>query len=244
MTDDYRLIEKYLQGALSDSEQSEFNARLKSNDFVVLLKQEKSIKAGIIQAEDARLKEFLAKKELVLSQNNKSIPYGYYLKITAIIGVLVLLGWYIGNRMSASSPDSKVAEYLTPYPNVYRPVKRSSETLDIIDKGFKLYENEDYKGFIELVEQLSPLEVDDNVQFYWANATLGMEDYTMARKLFMSLTESGVYRSKSQYYLALLDIQEGQVDSAISSLKEILKKSPTNSFIHIQAKSLLESVEE
>lgn len=223
------LLDKYVQGTLSPSEQKEFDTLLKEDpDFKTEIELIENI-AVISGVEDRSalrktLQEFESKIETNTSQVIPLIPYKKWLVAASIILIALIGGIAVFNPFDVNT-DTLYASNFEPYKNVVTPIIRgeSEESEEI--EAFTAYESGDYPLAVTKFEQVYQKTQKSYLLLYQANALLASNRTADAIPLLEKhVTLNDRLSDRGKWYLALAYIKNKQQENAIPILENIVEK--------------------
>ena len=188
---------------------------------------DENLKKAITAEQRKEQKEFLRSLETSLSEADEpSRKFNW--RIAASVALLVGLASTFFLWDSSPSNDELYSTYFQPYANVIEPIVRDQGSLSKKAQVFALYEQGEYEKAIdgfdapELQDSLSVT----TIRFYKANAYLKLKEYEKAKSLLLQVVDqNNEWKEESQWYLALLSLKSGNIDTTISYLKELQKNS-------------------
>ena len=129
---DIALVEKYFDSELNDAELKNFTMRMESDEnFKSLVEQEKVLIAAVRYEGAVSSLKYLEDLEVKLEKETplrlSSAPTKwYYYAAAAVVGITVVVAVFMNNFRN--QPDELFQAYFTPYPNMFEPTTRSSES--------------------------------------------------------------------------------------------------------------------
>lgn len=229
------LIDAYLRGNLTSEDKLLLEQKLKEKDFKQKY-NEATLLLEVLKEEDAKkLKSRMQSIEKAEFGTNKSQGIFNTMKL-GILALIIIFSGLIYFLIFTSSDNSEeiYATFYEPYPNVIDPIVKGSSNVPSI---YQFYELKDYSKVINDLTSRSSLDIDE--QFYLASSYLGENDYTKASTQFEALKNSAKYADPSQWYLALICINQNQ-----SSCEEMIYSiaSDKSNMYSGKAKELLEKM--
>lgn len=180
-----------------------------------MLPSEEFVVAGVEKAERKRL--LLEMRELDTNEKTtrKSIPNVRVLwrAVAASVAIVMIAGagWFLNNRQQTNQLfDNHFSNYDHSF------IKRSSDNDALVSKAYTLYDNNEYRKAISVLEQLndSPLH-----RLYLGIAYLGNKQSTEAMHIFEELSSSlPSHQNVIHWYSALAELQQGDTTDMISKL--------------------------
>lgn len=188
-------IDRYLLGEMSESERTDFEMTVRSENLETKVSERRVLIQGVRSSERKKIKEQLTTLEASLDNSSKRITWRWVAAASA--AVLILSSVWLGLRSGGSSDLFQA--YFEVYPNYEQPVIRGSETIS----PYTFYEQREYERAIELWDASS--KVED--RFYLAMAYLAIGQSEDAISLFKKLPDEHKYKEQTHWYLALAYIQ-------------------------------------
>lgn len=198
-TKDYTdLINQYLDGAMSPSEEEAFLAQVKNDKALTHeLDLIRDIRKGIDLHGSQRLKHLLQKRE---AQHLKKPKWPVW-KVAASLFIACGLGYFIF-QFAGGQKSNLYEEYYLPYPNIISPISRSHATA--ISDGFTYYEQEEYQLAADLLlKQIKAGQDNDTVKFYLAQTYMAMDKTTEAISYLQQISENSRFHEPAEWYLGL-----------------------------------------
>lgn len=235
------LIEKYIEGTLSDQEQAEFELKMLSDaDFA----REVNYTKDMVLATQVFGRSEL-KKELQRVANAEPLPsdllsitredtqaaegqsprmrriYQRFAGVAAAIVLIFAAGWWFTQKRT--SPESLFVSYFEPYPNVAAPIVRNATAKKPLEQALLLYEQKNYAAAITQLSALS--QQTEAVRFYLAMSHLSNGNAKEAVKHFTTLKDnvSASYQKQTLWYLAMAHL----ANKDLKACKKVLKPLTT-----------------
>lgn len=243
-------IENYLLGTLSKAENQQVEEQIaKDKTFAKAVDVQKDMsffladtKAFDLSLQLEQLGETYTKKSEV-STKPKSKKLVYWSMAVAASLLIFVLGWtYFA---SATNTEQLFAtNYETYIPN---ELERSDNdnNLTFLAKGIEHYSNKDYSLAIKqlslaLNQENTPQNSHETILFYIAMSYLENNNYALAKERLEQISGGaiGIYTQQTYWYLALIELKNGEVTTCKQRLKEVLKLSDKGKYA-TQAKELL-----
>jgi tetratricopeptide (TPR) repeat protein len=228
-------IENFLNGELQKEEILSIEERMaRDSEFKNSVMMQKAIMKGF---SNKRKKDFRHKlQELERSMGpvkQKSGNRIYMYRIGAVAAVLLLL--LVAKLVIQTSPMNK---YFEPYPNYAAPVQRGDDSFNKGREAFLFYEEGDFKSALE---EFKNLPESDTIAFYKAQCLMATGDLGNASTLLerLIIDRESVFLEQSNWYLALLYLENGNSEQAKVSLEYLVDHS---GFHSEEAKTLLKSL--
>lgn len=251
LENDIPIIEKFLENALTNEEQSYFNDRLKDGDFIQELEAYKNAHRAIQAKGRQELKSTFSKWDQEIegdSSAQKADESNSNTWIKYLLGILLLSGLALGvyfilnnNKQDKSAFDkNRYAAHFEAYPNIIAPLQKGAPEEDTYKKAFQLYETKDFDAARDAFTALD--QADEAVQFYQAMNAMASKNYTKANVGLLKILEQKSHRfyAPAQWYAALLDIQKNKIQEAKNKLTTISKT--TDHLYRAKAIALLEEL--
>ncbi|GLR19889.1 tetratricopeptide repeat protein [Portibacter lacus] len=234
------LLDKYLEGSLSEAETNVFNSLRKSDpDFDEQVNFQDDLAEVVLEDERRRLKTLLLnrKSNITNSKNpNKWILIG--------LGILLLLATIILVRyVNSGNPNEAIyASFYEPLPNSYRPVSRNSIN-NAETQGFTAYESENYVLAAEKFEERLKDQYDLSIVFYQGICYGENGDLDAAiQNLEKIKGKEFPYATESQYYLGLYYLKQNNKTESIRNLQDFIQSGKDEELIQ-NAKAILDKIE-
>jgi len=226
------LIEKYLQGVLSEKEQILFDKLLMDDSsFKNEVSFQKNVKSSVIANDQENFKNLIAKIEKSASRKRKKTLFSKKWLIAASVLFLFSIAFLLQNRQQYNS-ESLFKENFIPYKNVIYPIHRGVENNPKQDKklqAFLAYENGDYQKAVFLFSDLYQQTNESYYLFYKANALLQLNKPNEAIPLLQShIQTQDTLKDKSKWYLALAYLKARNTKKAKNLLNNIVSKKTYN----------------
>lgn len=244
-------IEKYLLGELSKEEEQQIQEQIaKDANFAEAIDIQKDmlLYLGDEQALALNMKlEELGANYVKKNKDSKvlKIKKIWYLGLAASLLIFVI-GW----SYFASTTDTE--QLFASHYKIYVPseLERSSEdtNISLVAKGIEHYSNKNYALAIEelslaLKQENSPKNSHETILFYLSMTYLETKDYELAKKYLEQIRvgKAGVYTQQMYWYLALIELKNGQLETSKQRLKQLIEFSDKGKYA-IQAKELLKKL--
>jgi hypothetical protein len=237
------LIEKYLDGELSDSEVLNFESKLMTesrlSDELILHKE---IREAISDQEVLKLRELL--KDYSSKKKNKTKLIKYYIfPLFAACSILVFALIFSNNSSIFSSNNDDI------YKKFFKHVESGSQTRGVSEqkdndyqKAFNAYDNYDFKTAIELFQK-NNYDSENNCykEFFTGLSYMELENFKKALSHLELATQCGqnLYSDDVLWYIGLCYLKVNDKEKAISYFK-VLKTS--TSYNQKRANEILEEL--
>ena len=241
------LIEKYLDGTLSESEQMLFDQALADESFRInLIFQAKLLDELKLQKSQEIIDQIKQKAEsadliIKTTSTKRLLPFAF--KIAAAFLVLLAVIYFI-NPFDGVNYDKQFEQYMIDYP--VNLIERGSgnendisqiEDQAILKEALKAYTNNDYLTAASKFELIN--DPNERLLLNQASAYLRLKKADKAINILRPLCSSTAENiaDNANWYLALAYIQKNEIQRAIDLLNVISKTD--DSLWMSQAKSLL-----
>lgn len=235
---DIELIERYLEGRLSQEELNEFRQRLsRDRNFEKSVETYKAIIGGIKYSGENILRQKLKKLEasITAQENLDKRKFGIPLKpiysYSAAATILLLLTFtFIFILRHNPSPREVFTENFKPYSNVVMPTTRG-EKFDKNDKNeqqeaFYLYDRERYQEAAFLFDKLLKQAEAPALLLYSGNSYMAAGDYDAAIKRLKKLSKLNTeYKHQAQWFLALAYLAKNEPENGKPYLEGLAKQN-------------------
>lgn len=219
------LLEKYIQGELTEKEWREFDALLKEDsDFKSDVDFHTDLKRVAEAEDDDYFKEMLSDFEAQARTENsikKRFPTKWL--VAASIALIAGLAYFFTVDSSASTQDLFVSNF-EPYRNVVHPIVRGEEGQTKKTNAFAAYQTGDYETALPLLDELYTNTKEPYYLFYRANALIELNRAKEAVPLLQQhLKTNDTLVKNSPWYLAMAYLQLDDKENAIKMLQEVIK---------------------
>ncbi|HEY0652589.1 MAG TPA: tetratricopeptide repeat protein [Chryseosolibacter sp.] len=242
-TKNIELIERYFDDEMTEAEKNDFQQQLKSDRELKHMYDREHLLINTVRFGAAKSHlDFLKELEKSLPEitvETKRSNWPYY-AVAASVVLLVVTGIYLFTD-NEPNPSALYAEYYTPFPNVWEPTVRGSETVTQRSLAFQKYEEGDYLQAVDLFKALLAEKREPEILLLLGNANLSLGNTTEARENFNEvLRSSSTIAAPAQWYLALSYLKDNQRTEAIANLKMLADGK--NAYT-VKAKDLLKRLE-
>lgn len=226
---DIDLIERRLNGDLTDAELKAFDQRVaadlkfaeKVDDYVVIIK-------GIKNADSFAFSEEVAQWEKEISEEERGAgvvainPWKKYMIAAAVTAVLLTTFVFI-NRPDEVNQKELFATYFVPYEDVLS-VREETDSEAELAAAMSMYNEKMYRDAIpHFLKYLAISPQRDDVLFYLGISYLGDRKASDASSVLEQIeTGGGAYSDHATWYLALADILKEDFTSAKTRLERIV----------------------
>ncbi len=244
-----RLLEKFLQGKLTETEQQEFDSLLKNDPaFKEEVEFQTDVMRAVIAEEDGNFAEMLSdfesearneEQQIVQVESTGAKRFPTKWLVAASIAILAALTYFF-TLNQANDPKDLFAENFKPYRNVTHPITRGEEPADHKTKAFLAYSKGEYKEALPLFTELYASEKEPYYLFYKANALIQLNRAAEAVPLLQEhLKTQDSLTDKSNWYLAMAYLQLKDIEKAKQALQRVVD---TNAYKMEDAKQLLDEL--
>ncbi|MEP0265919.1 hypothetical protein [Dokdonia sp.] len=231
------LIQKYLQGTLSESEEQLFQEYIENDpSFADDIPFYEGLNYAFAKADYDQTK---AQLHSFYKEEQKSRWRRW--SVAATVLVLIGLGsiFYFN---STDSTESLYAHYFEPYKNVVQPIVRGEVVKTTKALAFMAYDDGDYTKAIKHINDLLEEKPEAILALYKANAQLQIDQTEAAIETLESHVEkTDTIYAQAQWYLALSYLKLDNKATAKSHLNILLQTN--SSFKNKEAIALLNSLE-
>lgn len=216
------LLYHYFSNSLTPEQESVFKKLLETDaEFKAEFEFEKGLQKAIKSHETDRLKAMLNEVETKINKRHNTVFNYRNLAIAASIAIL--FGWFGYNTFFSTNYSSLYEDNFTEYPNTVYTITRSDDANSIEREAFVAYETKNYQTAIEKFEALSADKTKDYLNFYKAQAYLGMDNIQEAKGLFQQVVaKNESFVAEATWYLALIAIKEKDKSLAVSYLEHLM----------------------
>ncbi|WP_299207866.1 tetratricopeptide repeat protein [uncultured Dokdonia sp.] len=231
------LIQKYLKGTLSESEELLFQEYLeKDPSFAKDIPFYEGLHYAFAKADYEQTKSQL---QSFYKEEKQSVWRKW--SIAATILVLMGLGslWFLN---TINSTETLYAHYFEPYKNVVQPTVRGETIKTTKVLAFMAYDDGDYDTAIVHINELLEDKPEAILALYKANAQLQIDQTEAAIETLKSqIKKTDTIYAEAQWYLALSYLKLDNKEAAKSYLNTLLQTN--SSFKNKDATALLKSLE-
>lgn len=234
---DIALIESYLQGELSAEEKRAVEQRLaRETDFKLLFEDTRTMIEGLGAIRHKGLLGRIDELEEGLgnpleSKKETRVIYWTVQRIAATfigLAVVAITSWYVVRGDGAISGPVLYEDYHKSYPNVVVPTTRSEESLTLLTRTFRAYDQALYDSAAILFEELLQEDKREFVRLYAGLTYIEIDENDKAQFLLTTIiSEKGEYEIQATWYLALNYIKTEDYDNAKSLLTDLISTSTT-----------------
>jgi len=224
----YERSERYLLDQMSESEKIEFEQEVKTNKALqkeleiakaiidsVALNAKRNVKAELNEIHNKHFGTGTSKQH----RDTKNPRIWSLVRNIAAILILGILLTYVFLPKSMTSEELYTSYYEAPELELNY---RGGDDDRVVAQLSQYYEAKNYMSYIKLADQQDSLILArPTLQFAKAIAYVETENLTSAIPLFEKLRTNPLHKKRSQWYLALTYLNEGNLDKAKSILNEI-----------------------
>ncbi len=214
-SEEYDLIEKYLDGNLSSSEEDSFQKKYESSsDFREEADLQKSLVGQIKKLRESDLKRDMgAHLSKLRAQESKESHRTGKTWLYAAASVLILISsFFIWNLNQQPSRD--YIDYFQPYPDVI--TVRNTE--DSLSQTFSNYSSGEFE---EAIAKFSIMPPSDTINFYIAQCHISIAQYDSAIAYLETIPDHSIFLEQKRWYLGLCYLLTNDLENAELLLNEI-----------------------
>lgn len=225
------LFDRHYFGLLSESEQLEFEEKLKTdsafkNEYSAYLRSIEAINLVGFRNDLDKIIHSGAQPATIFNRTK------IFLSVAASLALISLV-LFIWNKPSPYSVISLAQAYYKPYPNIIA----SRGVVSELGNALGLYSKGNYSGALELLNQLTP---SDTTLFYKGLCQLSLNKADSALYLFNQLKPTSIFYPQANWYCALAFLQKNNPRSAVDRLHQIKQ----GQFRHSESLEVLEKMQE
>ncbi|MEP2024829.1 MAG: tetratricopeptide repeat protein [Reichenbachiella sp.] len=214
-------IRDYFNGQLSEEEARQFQEKY---DLDPAFRKEVDLVEAEIAGIRAHGREALKMKFSQWDEEKISVPFPY-LKIGIAASVLLALV-FVGKWALKPNHEDLFVAYYEPYENFeYTPTRDDSgELANHKEKAFTLYDAANYDEAAAYFSQYLKQSPDDlSALFFRAICLMDLGDFELAKTDFNQIEKQQIpyYSEAALWYLSLIDIRQGQIESAKNRLGKL-----------------------
>ncbi len=236
------LLEKYIQGELTEKEREEFDALLKEDaDFKGEFEFRTNLRR-VAEAEDdavfkAILSDFESEARMAKPTTNR-FPVKWL--VAASIALIAGLTYFL-TLDTTTSTQELFAENFEPYSNVVHPIVRGEEGQNKKTSAFAAYQTGDYETALPLFDELYANTKEPYYLFYKANALIELNRAKEAVPLLQEhIRTNDTLVKNSSWYLAMAYLQ---LDDKVK-VKKMLQEVINNGAYKVdEAQKLMDALE-
>ena len=235
--DKEQLLAHYFSGTLSEEQQEMFDTIMVSDvNFINEFEYQKRVQHAVVKKEQSQLKEKLQIFESDLASTKRKNVW--WLAAASVI-IIVASGFYF--MRSDNSTETLFASYYQPAKNIVHPIVRNGDASNDLTTAFIAYQKQDYNAAERLFENAYQRTQKSELLFYQAISLIETDRADLAVAL---LTEHQKFTDdvseKTQWYLALAYLKQGNSQAAKEILKEIMGQP--EAFKHKEAQALFKKL--
>jgi len=222
------LLTKHFSNSLTTAEEKLFNELIETdNGFKEQYDFEQNLKCAIKDKKNQELKiKLVSFEEGMKEESPTTISKGGYRNwsIAASIALLIGLGWMGYNSLIKTDYDDLYNAHFQEYPNTVYTITRSDANESLEREAYVAYESGNYEKAIANFEKLQADGVKNHINFYLALSYLGIENNSMAIRLFEKvIEEQSGFEAEASWYLALTHLRVRDKAKAIGILERHIK---------------------
>jgi tetratricopeptide (TPR) repeat protein len=244
--EDFKIIEKFLDGTMTEEEKSAFEERCKTDESLnhILMEMDSLVEgikksaAHTTQSEkEDRLRIFREMSEFELSEPEMSqissspgkvIPLyqkSWAVATAASFILVAALTFYFIKDQTPRNEKLYIA-YFEVFDSPGSGLTRGSNSVTIKTEAYEAYDNGDYTVAVKLFEQILQEKEDPITQLCLGNAYLSQNDPAHAEKIFNEMLEKQTELiTQAKWYLALTYLKQNKIERTKATLWEISNSS-------------------
>lgn len=237
-------IEEYLNGQMDAADKAAFEKQLASDESLKAeVEKHRMLKEALGDADLIAFREKLGRvgkewRDETAEPDHRTFNYQLIFKYAAAFSLLIVSVFAIISFLPNDQSDQLFQDYFAPYP-LESSLRGAEESSDLIVVK-QQYKNGNYTDVITDLERLSAYYEDDHsLKLYLASCYLEQAQIHEAKRVLLQIPINDHYRSKAEWFLALIGIKEGKQQEALILLKRI---STTESFYSELAADMLEEI--
>ncbi|WP_046755513.1 anti-sigma factor [Kordia jejudonensis] len=218
------LIQKYIHGSLSETEQQQFDTLLATDpEFANAVAEYENIHAAITSHEKDDLKAQLQQLETTSETTNAAKPSRNYKRLAIAIVLLLFFG-LLGNYIiqQANTNETLYATYFEPYPNALQPVTRGPSDGKLLTEATRAYEAKNYEEAIKTFDLIQAGFDNPNteISFYKAMSLLNLGKEKEALAILREIKHRKTrFTPQIYWYGALIHIKLDEKEKALKALE-------------------------
>ncbi|NNE76307.1 MAG: hypothetical protein HKN31_04460 [Pricia sp.] len=219
------LLEKYIQGELTENERVEFDSLVeKDADFLKEVAFHTNLKKVIEAEDDAVFREMVSDFESeARTETTKRKRFPTKWLVAASIALIAGLTYFLPLN-TTTSPQELYAQNFEPYRNVVHPITRGEADQDEKTKAFMAYQNGKYEEALPMFTELYNDTEESYFLFYKANALIQLNRAREAIPILQAhLQRKGELSDKTTWYLAMAYLQLGDKENAKIMLDDVIE---------------------
>jgi len=213
---DIELIEKNIEGSLTEDERKEFLQREnESEEFREAAIFQRKLLSTLEASEKSKLKQQLIRQFQTPSKNktrklqaNRKLWYAIAASVILVVSSIFII------KNSSIDKDDLYDKFYEPYPNILAARSMAYDSI-----GLSLYSQGRYLKAIDNLKQHLP--ANDTIHFYLGLCHMSINEYEQALLYLDKIHESSIFIPQKKWYKGLAQMELGQVDSAKITFKEI-----------------------
>ncbi len=219
--DNAELFDRYLLDQMEGEEKAQFLEKLGANDRLSKeFETYQLIFQGINYSAARELKEKLVAREEKLATKAN---YSFFWKIAAAIGLIAVAAFFVIRLLPGEGYQELYLTYYEPYPNIVNPLDRSATVAN--DDVYRFYERGQYQQTVDYFQQWDASKFTDTTYFYLGQAYMALGKPGLALDEFKEVEVSSIFFEPSQWYIALVYLQQNKKNQLEQQLRKIIGKS-------------------
>lgn len=220
------LLYLYFSNSLTTEQENLFHSLLETDaEFKALFEDEKNLKEAIISNESDKLKSKLQGFEREIANPTRSLFN--YQNFAIAASIILLVGWFGYDSLFGTNYNSMYNDNFSEYPNTVYTITRGDTDNSLERQAFVAYETKEYQLAIEKFDAIEAKK--DYINFYKAQAYLGLEDTKNAQEQFEQvIIDNKNFVAESTWYLALIHLKEKDKSQAVKYLEKIVENFDYN----------------
>ncbi|MEL6560411.1 MAG: hypothetical protein AAFQ94_19630 [Bacteroidota bacterium] len=221
-------IEDYLNGQMDAADKDAFERQMSSEEGLKAeVEKHRLLKEAMGDADLMAFQEKLGRvslelKEEAIQPSRQSFSYQLIFKYAAAFLLLIVSIIAVISFLPNDQSGQLFQDYYTPYP-LESSLRGSEESAELIVVK-QQYKNEQYVEITSDLERLSVYyEQDHSLKLYLASCYLEQAQLQKAKRVLSQIPVDDHYRSKAEWFLALISIKEGKKEEALILLKQLSK---------------------
>jgi tetratricopeptide (TPR) repeat protein len=229
-TRDRELIQGYIDGTLTGSEEVEINYRLREEQGLQkMLAEHEGLVFGIRLAHMKEKLQQLRSLEAGLPPvSNRNMVLRVWAPLAAAAVLIIAAGlWYIIPAETSTSYQELYTAYFEPFDSPGSGLTRSTENeKDLKARAYIAYDAKDYSGASKLFVDLLKQKDDPIAYLCLGSSWLALNKPEEAEKVFTHILQNhGDLVTQAKWYLALTFLRQGKIERTKATLWEISNSS-------------------
>ncbi|MCF8304671.1 MAG: sigma-70 family RNA polymerase sigma factor [Bacteroidales bacterium] len=244
-----RLIERYMQGDMSDEEKRDFENQLDANpelerEFQLETELNKALKDEDVILFRSKVIKTIEKHHQAGKEEQPTKRMPVRTLAAAMIALLLMIGGGYFFTMSDSGSGSKLfSQYYTPDEVTF---PRAANYESHLIEGFLNYQQENYNKAANLFERVLEHEkkADPSVHFYYAISSIETDNFNKAINSleYILKDKNNLYTEHAEWNLGLCYLKKGEKVKAIDQFEDIVKTGNKFHKHKDQAKQILKKL--